>query len=106
MAEPVASSDMSSASSDEEDDVQEDNNKLRKTKKARQSCLNCFQFCLINNQTEYYLPAYLLGGKSFLIVKLIRGRKKKEKKTSSFNVVRYFYVVAFSKSCYISLGVA
>ena len=79
MAEPVASSDMSSASSD---------------------------FCLINNQTEYYLPAYLLGGKSFLIVKLIRGRKKKEKKKSSFNVVRYFYVVAFSKSCYISLGVA
>ena len=81
--------------------------KLRKTKKSQTELFELFPVCfIINNQTEYYLPAYLLGGKSFLIVKLIRGRKKKEKKTSSFNVVRYFYVVAFSKSCYISLGVA
>ena len=72
MAEPVASSDMSSASSDEE--AQED-------KKSQTELFELFPVCfIINNQTEYYLPAYLLGGKSFLIVKLIRGRKKKEKK--------------------------
>lgn len=50
---------------------------------------------IINNQPECFLPAYLFGGKLFLIMKLI-------KKKSSIDVASCSCHVA----CYISLVVA